>query len=216
MTIENKLIVGRYINFAVPGNIRSSNPPRFIALTPPTLTIMESTRPQRVSCLMRGPRFCNVVAGENLIKTHRNFKWLPWDEGNISETQLDRDVLSGSFSGCFLVVYRPPHEPIQVAHIGTSSQPILNSNVKQHWINFVNDNPNMNIIGCYNPFEHFTIANLHLRADKNRDAFPVLVVGLITQTPIKCYAIDLCRRGASNDFRIAVKREVLPKRPPLW
>ncbi len=144
MAIEAKLLVGRILEFnRAVGRIRQASSPQFESLVIAPLQVAESTRIDVGSKLnpfrnLGGQRQSMVVAGANpsANKAHRNFKWLPWYEGDISETLLNYDVLTGPMSGCCLVTYRQAAGgPLFAGHIGTvtvseSSPASINDNVK--------------------------------------------------------------------------------------
>ncbi len=158
--IEAKLLVGRYLQVTTaPSRAPQGTPPAFVNVMCPTLTIQESTRRNPGAALnpfrnVGGQRESAVVAGTNPNKVHRNFKWLPWYQGDISETVLDHDVLTGPMSGCILVSYRSGGV-ITAGHIGTitvtATMPAtINTNVKALWNGFANAHP-ADVIGGFNP-----------------------------------------------------------------
>lgn len=49
----------------------------------------------------------------------RNFQWLKWFPGAVSHVPLDKDVLTGPMSGCWLVIFRL-NGVVQGGHIGTA------------------------------------------------------------------------------------------------
>jgi hypothetical protein len=109
--IETKLLAGRYIQFQRPtfANLRNAHVPAFVTVNCPPLTMQESNRRSLNPVSATGAqRVSNVAQGTNPAanKVHRNFKFLPWHQGDISETVLDRDVLTGPMSGCVIVRYR--------------------------------------------------------------------------------------------------------------
>jgi hypothetical protein len=61
----------------------------------------------------------DVVVGENLDKTHRNFIWLPYAVNQINyATSQGKDVLSGVFTGCWMIRYTN-NGSVRVAHVST-------------------------------------------------------------------------------------------------
>ncbi len=159
--IEAKLLVGRFLQIDTPANrAPTGNPPAFINVACPPLTIAESTRRDPGAKLnplrnVGGQRQSAVAAGTNANKVHRNFKWLPWYQGDISETVLDKDVLTGPMSGCILVSYRDLTGATKVGHIGTitvtpTMPATINTNVRALWNAFALAHPG-NVIGGFNP-----------------------------------------------------------------
>lgn len=54
-----------------------------------------------------------------------NFRWLPWADGKINVANLEgKDVLSGYFTGCWMVLYKDQN--LRVAHIATGDQDCKN------------------------------------------------------------------------------------------
>lgn len=163
--IEAKLLVGRYLDFT-PGASRhlpsATHTSNFVNVNCPPLTIKESVRQNpgsRYNPLRKvgGQRVSSVIAGTNLGKVHRNFKWLPWYGGDISETVLNCDVLTGPMSGCILVSYRR-NGVSMVGHIGTVTlsaaiPATVNTNVKAVWTNFATTHQ-ADVIGGFNPFDN--------------------------------------------------------------
>lgn len=143
MAVEAKLLVGRFLDFnRGQGRTRQPTSPQFETLVIGPLHIQESARKDPGGKLnpfrnVGGQRESMVMPGANVAKAHRNFKWLPWYEGDIAETLLDYDVLTGPMSGCCLVTYRKAvGGPVYAGHIGTvtvseSSPASINDNVKQ-------------------------------------------------------------------------------------
>jgi hypothetical protein len=61
-----------------------------------------------------------ISTDTNPTKAHRNFIWLPWMEGAVNYAeQQGRDVLSGPFSGCYMIRYREGGGAWRVAHVHT-------------------------------------------------------------------------------------------------
>jgi hypothetical protein len=160
--IEAKLLVGRFLQF----NPTASRPlpalpyvPDFQDVFCPPLKIKESNRkdPGAWYNPMRnagGQRQSTIKPGTNATKEHRNFKWLPWYAGDIAETTLDCDVLTGPMSGCVLVLYNKGTAR-KVGHIGTVTvtdaiPDSVNTNVKTVWTNWAKANRD-DVIGGFNP-----------------------------------------------------------------
>ena len=160
--IETKLLAGRFLDFTRPTwrNLTGAAPV-FAPVVCPPLNLQESVRRIPGAALnpfrnVGGQRASGVAAGTATAadKLHRNFKFLPWYQGDISETTLDRDVITGPMSGCVLVSYRQGGN-VMVGHIGTVTvtdavPATINTNVKALWNNFANANP-LDVIGGFNP-----------------------------------------------------------------
>lgn len=160
--LEAKLLVGRQLVFTRPTwRDLTGAAPVFVNVVCPPLTIAESTRKTPGGTYnpfrnVGGTRISDVAAGSNTAanKLHRNFKFLPWYQGDISETVLDRDVLTGPMSGCVLVHYlRNGH--YVAGHIGTITvtdavPATINTNVKALWNQFANAHP-LDVFGGFNP-----------------------------------------------------------------
>jgi hypothetical protein len=147
--IEAKLLVGRYLKFTpTPQRKLQGRPPQFEAVVCPPLQIAESQ--------MRGilKREANVLPGVNANKIHRNFKWLPYYLGDISNTDLTCDVLTGPMSGCILVSYKDAAGSPRVGHVGTvSGDPGgINGQVKTLWNTFATNNAAL-VVGGFNPID---------------------------------------------------------------
>jgi len=77
--------------------------------------IGDSAKPNRSASRQR-----QVAQGSNAAKAHRNFIWLPWMEGAVNYAeQQGKDVLSGPFSGCYMIRYRHGGATWRVAHVHT-------------------------------------------------------------------------------------------------
>jgi hypothetical protein len=104
-----------------------------------------------------GVRQSAAVPGTHLTKTYRNFKWLPWYAGDISETPLTaHDILTGPMSGCMLVTYRR-NGVTQAGHVGTVDDPdgsrtAVNNSVKTLWNQFANAHA-ADVIGGFDPVD---------------------------------------------------------------
>jgi hypothetical protein len=74
---------------------------------------------------------------------HRNFQWLGYYPGGVSEVAFDNlDVLSGPFSGCWMMVYKKDGAT-HVGHVGTKDDTAhaVSKAVKTAWTDFANANP---------------------------------------------------------------------------
>jgi hypothetical protein len=87
-------------------------------------------------------RVSQIISGENQAKVHRNFQWLGYYGGAVSQVAFDNlDVLSGNFSGCWMMVYKMLGVTY-VCHVGTVDDPAHAKSVaaKKGWVDFANAN----------------------------------------------------------------------------
>ena len=213
--IQAKLLVGRYLQFTpgasrpLPGGLHV---PAFVPVVCPPLTIQEATRRDpggRFNPLRNvgGQRESAVVAGTNANKVHRNFKWLPWYVGDISETTLNCDVLTGPMSGCILVSYRRAGVSY-VGHIGTVTvtdavPATVNTNLKAVWTNFMNAHP-ADVLGGFNPVG--VTVPMHPPAQPGDIGGQTW--GLFTTDGL-FYAVQVwVQKGTATNFRIAAVHQV--------
>ncbi len=197
--IDIKLLPGRYLNFVRPAShTRDAHSPRFVNVTCPPLTIEESEK-------INKQRISDVVPGTNTKKLWRNFKWLPWYEGDISETELDCDVLTGPMSGCILASYRRGAN-LMVGHIGTvtvseAAPQSINDNVKNLWNQWALANP-AGIRG-FNPVDRsLPVHPPAVGGDSKGDTW-----GLFTTTG-EYYAVQVYIQNNVNHYRIAAVHPV--------
>jgi hypothetical protein len=213
--IEAKLLVGRYLQFT-PGASRhlpaGAHVPAFVNVVCPPLTVQESTRRDPGARFnpfrnVGGQRESAVVAGTNPNKTHRNFKWLPWYAGDIAETPLTCDVLTGPMSGCILVSYRRAGVPL-AGHIGTvtvtDAIPVaVNNSVKAVWNNFANAHPG-DVVGGFNPVD----ATVPVHPPAQPGDVGGQTWGLLTTNGL-FYAVQVwVQVGTANNFRVAAVHQV--------
>ena len=114
-------------------------------------------------------------------KAHRNFKWLPWLPGAITEVALtNMDVLTGPMSGCWLVLYRKANRVRHAGHLGTDvASPGRTTAVNNAWNTFATTNA-ADVIGGFNPLRHWA-GPLPARK-KGEPAAPPKIFGLFTTT----------------------------------
>ena len=207
MAIESKLIVGRFLNFAMPNNAPPPIPQdRFVNQAVARMTIEESTGVfQKQSNV--------IIDQQNATKVHRNFQWLAWIPGAISAVQLSwGDVLTGPMSGCWLVIYRT--NGIEYAgHIGTVDNPGSPQSiaVKEAWYKFAPLAGQGNLIAGFNPLRAWT----NLPAPKPGDG-PPDVFGLLT-TSRDLFAVFTFKgdgtKRAFNVRRIADIKQITSESP---
>lgn len=119
--MPGKFIVGRYLDLPVAGfqnnptllNVPDA-PEHFAAVPNIQYEILQSTGVFQ--------KRSTVSAGTNL-KTHRNFRWLPWIPGAVSFVTLaGEDILTGPFTGCWVAIFDLAGTRY-VGHIGTDLSP---------------------------------------------------------------------------------------------
>jgi hypothetical protein len=210
--IEAKLLVGRYLSLVTAPTrpLRGANPvvapPIFDPLVCPPLNMQESTRFAGAMGGHFGQRASQVVAGANAnpAKIHRNFKWLPYYEGDISTTPQDMDVLTGPMSGCPLVRFMQGGQ-IVVGHIGTVlGQAAFNAAVTALWNGFALAHPG-DVLGGFNPFG----AGVPLPPPANGAGDSVARIwGLITTAGV-FYSVQVYQQlHQANYYRVAAVHQV--------
>lgn len=194
--LERKLIVDRYINLnnafpAVPGVKDGS----FVSVPVQDCYLQESTGFFKKTSGIQ-------VGGGGGPKAHRNFKWLPWLPGRISEVNLvGSDVLTGPMSGCWLVTYRKPTGVPYAAHLGTDiADPQGTDDVNQFWNNFATSNPGQ-VIGGFNPLRHWQGA-IPVKRD-SEPAIPPKFFGLFTTTNEYYIMVGYQQAAPATMLRIA-------------
>lgn len=112
--------------------------------------------------------------------------WLPYAPGKISWEELTgRDVLSGSFSGCWMVVYNW-FGMTRVGHIGTvAPADAATANVHREWDAFRHDHPAW-VLRAFKPYSPNRDQN-PAPAGKTDNALPTWL-GLVTAQR-ECYSI---------------------------
>jgi hypothetical protein len=178
MGVEQKLIVGRFLEFKLP-NIRPPQNPQgnIVNQSVMNMSLLESTGTfQKQSTILQG-------VGS---KVHRNFQWLAWMPGEISAVQLSwGDVLTGPMSGCWVVVFRQ-NGMVYVGHIGTSDPGSPQTNaVKTAWRAFTDANPQAPFPVGFNPFRAWQGPDPKQEpGDMAADIF-----GLVTVQPLEFYTV---------------------------
>jgi hypothetical protein len=170
--LEQKLVVGKFFNLTL---VPPAMPPfangDFVLVPVQQCYLMESSGVfTKTSLVQAGPG----------PKAHRNFKWLPWVPGAISEVALTggADVLTGPMSGCWLATYRKPNGVPHAVHLGTDvGKDVENAAVNGAWNAFALANP-VDIIGGFNPIRHWVGAFPARRGDD--DNVPPTIFGLFT------------------------------------
>ena len=191
--LEQKLIVDRYFDFNVVNAAPPVGPLGSFALMPvQDCYLQESTG-------VFG-KTSAVTAGAG-PKAHRNFKWLPWVSGRISEVALvGSDVLTGPMSGCWLVTYRKANGVPHAGHLGTDiASPAGTAAVNATWNNFATVSPG-SVIGGFNPLRHWNGA---IPAKKQNDAASPRIFGLFTTSNEFYVMVAYQQTNQTTRFRIA-------------
>ena len=108
-------------------------------------------------------------------KQHRNFIWLPYVPGAINYTPSQgKDVLSGKFSGCYMVAYQHVGGDRRVCHIATPE-------AKEAW-NDLARTPGFEVFCGFKPMDCFkeTAVELNLAEAAVRRVADNGVFGIIT------------------------------------
>ncbi len=141
--IEQKLIVGRFLNLTINSPKPAGNQGNFVTQASIAMTIQESTGSK--------VKTSNVVLGTG-HKAHRNFQWLHWVPGSICQVPFNGlDVLTGPMSGCYITNYRIGGQEY-VGHIGTDMGPNTPNSIaaKACWNNFATAHP-LDVLGGFKP-----------------------------------------------------------------
>lgn len=180
--IEQKLIVGRYLelNTPVPVNARPAAN-GFQEVTRQILHISKSSSKsapmapnnpmagfnptfkqkmeigfqragQHVQSQMDRQRTSNVGTGHS-PKVHRNFAWLEWLPGVVSEVRPNGvDILTGPMSGCWITTYLR-NGVRYVGHVGTDMTPTTPNSIaaRTAWNNYACD-AQIGAFSGFNPF----------------------------------------------------------------
>jgi len=123
-----------------------------------------------------------MVAGTNTkeSKEHRNFQWLGWWGGAISQVVRHKDVLTGPMSGCWIVVYRRDGMEY-VAHIGKNKDNKAQTDaVIAGWNNYAQHHA-ADIICGFNPRRHWLGREPHPNALTDNGIYQCFA--LVTRDP---------------------------------
>jgi hypothetical protein len=191
---EQKLIVGRYIDLVLP----PIAPPAyalgaFVPVAPIQLYLQESTG------VFKKTSDIQVGTGP---KAHRNFVWLPWLPGGISEVPLvGADVLTGPMSGCWLVTYNDGAGVRHAGHLGTDiASPAGTAAVNTAWNQFATANA-AQVIGGFNPLRHWIPAQFP--GVKGKDVGAPKIFGLFTTTNEYYIVVAYQQSDVATKLRIA-------------
>ncbi len=196
--LEQKLIVGRYINLNLAPPVPAYNVGDFVRVLALDCYLQESTGTFKKT---------SVVQAAQGPKARRNFKWLPWLPGGISEVALvGSDVLTGPMSGCWLVTYRKANGVPHAGHLGTDvASPVNTAAVNNAWNAFAVAHA-ADVIGGFNPLRHWNGAMpVKLPAEP---AVPPKIFGLYTIANQFYIVIGFQQANSATTFRIAGIQQV--------
>jgi hypothetical protein len=227
----DKLIKGRYLTFQDPKPKLAYTDGDFVSQPKLALTIEQSSSEKQMVPkwdakggdfvrddshqtvkVQQKQRLSQISAGENQAKEHRNFQWLGYYGGAVSQVAFDNlEVLSGNFSGCWMVVYKK-NGATHVGHVGTVDEPTHAKSVaaKKGWVDFATANPGAVQRG-FNPARAWT--HPASRPPKIDGDGIARIWGLVTRDEL--ISIYLYRTDADwNRFRIADWQVVPPSYMP--
>jgi len=205
--LEQKLIVGRF--FDLPPIVTT---PVYVGpavnffheVTSVIRHLNESTKTS-----FFGPKSSTTGMGAHASKAHRNFVWLPWEKGFVTEVQLAGvDVLTGPMSGCWISRYTK-NGNTYVGHVGTDVNSQANTTqAKDAWNQFA---AGKNGITGFNPSNHWALNPVP--STGNDGGF--CIYGLITAAGsfYSVFTYEQGKVGHSNNFRIAgirLEQDALP------
>jgi len=224
-----KLIKGRYLTFSYPVPKITYELGAFVTQPTVAFTIDQSVHeklqvpkwdskgdafvregPQNQQKLVsQKQRVSSVSAGENTDKAHRNFQWLRYYGGAVNQVTFDNlDVLSGDFSGCWMVVYKKAGIEY-VGHVGTvdSADNIRSIKAKEAWNEFAENNQR-DVLRGFSPAKAWPIKPKKIDGDG-----VARIWGLVTKSEL--VSIFLYRQDKDwNRFRIADWKVVDPSFVP--
>lgn len=199
---QKKLVEGSYfdLSYAAPGPVAYAAGD-FVTAPVQDYSTNDSTTAQHAN-LGKKVTTRTIQPNVHATKAHRNFRFLPWYSGAISEVRLDQvDVLTGPMSGCWLVIFRRGGHRY-AGHLGTDvANPVGTAAVKTAWNNFATNHPG-DVVGGFNPFAAWK----KYPASKSTNDSTPRIFGLYT-TNAHFHAVFTWQQGGSTTLRIAdVKR----------
>lgn len=145
MALEKQLMVGDILMGVDFENLRVGGVKEFITsgVIDTCFFVKRATERTKKSFLRN-----TIVEESEVFKIE--FRWLPWADGKINYANLEgKDILSGFFTGCWMVLYKDQN--LRVAHIATG-----NKDCKNLWSNaapgFQNVKGFLPHLGNNNPF----------------------------------------------------------------
>ena len=216
-----KLAKGRYLNFDMTVPKLTYELESFVTQPKMSLTLTQSVK-EKVSVkpydvtqnmldgsrtVAQKQRVSSFNAGEAQKKIHRNFQWLYYYGGAVNEVSYDNiDVLSGNFSGCWMMVYRK--NGIQyVGHVGTVDDPTTKHSIaaKKAWNKFASENKN-DVIRGFSPAKAWPPEDVPDKIDGDGLA---RIWGLVTTD--RLVSVYLYRGDKDwNRYRIADVKDDIP------
>jgi hypothetical protein len=186
MAIESKLTPGKFIKWTRREIPPPANAQGFETQAVLPMTIEESTGVLQKQSNIIGPAF-------NAEKVHRNFQWLAWFPGAISQVPRESgDVLTGPMSGCWVVIYIKDGKEY-VGHIGTADLGSPQTKAaKKAWHDFASGAGPGNLIAGFNPARAFPT----LPAQQKGDGTPE-ILGLVTKSK-ELYAVFTYKGDGPN------------------
>lgn len=170
---------------------------------PGRFVIIESTGSEHVPAAERNGAFLPLQSRTKTINGN-TCSWLPYAPGRISWEELTgRAVLSGKFTGCWMVVYNW-FGMTRVGHIGTA-EPGLPETVSVHrvWDEFRRDHPNW-VLRAFKPYS-MDRDRVPATTGKDVAANPTWF-GLVTAQQ-ECYSIVAYpQQDNPNKYRIVDRR----------
>jgi len=132
MAIEKYFKKGQYFKFPGTGAFHGRG---VVSTGVSLLQINDPTRQKRSESKKWDPRKVTIRGlsrGENPDQADRNFVWLPWVDGAVNYADAQgKDVMSGPFSGCYLIRYKRADSDWRVAHVSTSED--LANDARADW-----------------------------------------------------------------------------------
>ncbi len=205
--LETKLIVDRCIHLPSQWFKLNVVPGEFLDQPHKPMTLKVSESLHIADDVKTKASFAVAGTSKKQSREHRNFQWLGWWSGAISQVPRYKDVLTGPMSGCWIVVYR--NKGIEhVAHIGKDIDSEANTRAAiAGWNNFAQKDPNSIVCG-FNPARHWYGREPAL--NQKTDKWVSLCLALVTRDPRpKLYSIFTYRQYVDTDLlRIAGIEEV--------
>ena len=197
---EEKLIVGRFVNFSLAIVATKLDP------KPTDGTVVDqdakvcSLEQSTSSGIINRTKTSGVVTGAN-PKVRRNFNFLTYYPGVVTQTTLETDVLTGPMSGCWIMLYKH-NDVLKVGHVGTFMEPTDEKSIKakEAWTPFAGSNE-VALIGGFNPFTHWKERGFPLQTGNDSNGS---VYALVT-TARQFYSVYFYKQSGSvpNLYRIA-------------